>query len=178
MKLIAALLTCATLCATPVMATDYSDLPDQIEGYRELKKMPALPTVEMLDHKGTLTTMEKYKGKTVLLNFWATWCPPCIREMPALNNLAKTFEGQNFAVVAVASGRQGREEPDAFLQKRNLTAIKSYRDPKQAIMQQLGVRSLPVTLLIDPEGQIRGGVIGMTEWDTDDAIEGIQQILK
>ncbi|WP_135077208.1 TlpA family protein disulfide reductase [Terasakiella sp. SH-1] len=159
----------ALTLSTPALADSYNDLSDNIRAYRNLTNTPTAPDVEFTTQDGQTVSLADFKGKTILLNLWATWCPPCIREMPALNALAKEFKDHDFVVLAVATGRQGREKPDAFLEKRNLTDMISLHDPKQNFLRMMEINSLPVTFIIDKEGRMRGGVIGMTKWDTDKA---------
>ncbi|SCA55724.1 exported hypothetical protein [Candidatus Terasakiella magnetica] len=158
-------------------ADSFTDLKDNIRGYRNLSNTPKAPTVEFTTQDGKSVFIEDYKGKTVLLNLWATWCPPCIREMPALNELAKDFKDKDFVVLAVATGRQGREQPDAFLKKRDLTDMVSVHDKKQDFLRKMDINNLPVSFLIDKQGQMRGGVIGMTEWTTPEAKAALEKVL-
>jgi thiol-disulfide isomerase/thioredoxin len=156
---------------------DFSGLKEGIRGYRALTNTPDAPDVVFTNQHGKEFTLADFKGKIILLNFWATWCPPCIREMPALNELAKEFKDKDFIVIAIASGRQGREGADEFLQKRKLTSLQSYLDPEQNFMRLMGIDSLPVSFIIDAEGKMQGGVIGMSEWDSPEAKTVLRELL-
>lgn len=176
-RLFFSLFTLCLLFSSPVLAMDYTKLKEGIFGYRNLTNTPEAPLVEFSDKDGNKVTLDAFKGKTVLLNFWATWCPPCIREMPALNELATEFKEKDFVVVAIATGRQGREKPDTFLKKRKLNDIISYHDPDQNFMRMMNINTLPVSFMIDKEGKMQGGVIGMTEWNSPEAKTVLRELL-
>lgn len=167
------LLTSLFLFTTPAhtaeISKDFTVLKEGVRGYRNLSNAPQVPQVTFTNEAGEEITLADFKGKTVLLNLWATWCPPCIREMPALNELAKEFKDKNFIVLAIATGRQGRITADDFLKERKLTEIKSYLDPKQSFLRLMDIDTLPVSFIISPDGKMQGGVIGKTEWDTPEA---------
>lgn len=169
------LLSMPSLAAEPEL--DFSILKDGIRGYRNLSNTPDVPQVVFTNQLGETTTLSDFKGKTVLLNLWATWCPPCIREMPALNELAIEFKDKNFVVLAIATGRQGREHADDFLRKRDLNQLISFHDPKQKFMRLMNIETLPVSFIIGPKGKMRGGVIGMTEWDSPETKTVLRQLL-
>lgn len=159
-------------------AADYSILKDGIRGYRNLTNTPEAPLIEFRNKEGKLATLADYRGKTILLNFWATWCPPCVREMPALNELAAEFKSKNMVVIAIASGRQGREKPDDWLERRDLKDIISYHDRNQNFLRLFKINTLPVTFVIDENGLMQGGVIGMTEWDSPETKTVLRELLK
>jgi len=168
----------ALLLTSNAQADDYYELKNSIRGYVNLPKIQDAPQTPFTDKDGNTVTLADFKGKVVLLNLWATWCPPCIREMPGLNDVAKTFKDEDFVVLAVATGRQGREKPDDFLEKRKLTAMESYLDKGQAFLKVMKINSLPVSFIIDKEGRMRGGVKGRTEWDAPEAVEALRKLLK
>lgn len=176
-RLLFSLLAVFFFSGTSALAADYSKLKDGIRGYKNLSNTPEAPQVEFVNKAGKKVTLADFKGKTVLLNLWATWCPPCIREMPALNELAKEFKDKNFMVLAIATGRQGRENPDKFLEKRKLTNIVSYYDPDQDFLRLFNLETLPVSFIIDDKGIMQGGVIGMTEWDSPEAKTALRELL-
>ena len=154
-----------------------SEAADRLTGFSLLTDSPLVPSVKMKDEAGGETTLEAYRGKVVLLNLWATWCPPCIREMPDLNALQKDFSGRGFVVVPVASGKQGREDAAEFLRARKLDALKTYYDPRSLFLRAFDLETLPTTFLIDRNGRMRGGVLGMTDWYSDEGKALIEAVL-
>lgn len=103
-----------------------------------------------------------YEGKFVLLNFWATWCTPCLTEMPDLNQLHKQLSPANFTVLAVAMGQE-KKLIEGFVSKQNF-AFPVLADPDMKISELYGVRSLPTTYLITPDRKIIGRALGPREW--------------
>lgn len=153
---------------------DVRTAANNVRGFNLLSNTPPAPNIRMSDAQGNPATLEQFKGKVVLFNLWATWCPPCIREMPDLNQLATQYKGRGFVVVPVASGRQGEEEPSEFLRKRKLNALSTLYDPDSEFLRTFGLESLPTTFVIDREGKMRGGVVGILDWSSTEAKQLIE----
>ncbi|OEJ65348.1 hypothetical protein BEN30_14615 [Magnetovibrio blakemorei] len=154
-----------------------AEAADQLDGFSLLTDGPLIPGVVMKDEAGQNVTFEAFRGKIVVFNLWATWCPPCIAEMPDLNALQNAFSGRDFAVVPVASGKQGRETPADFLRKRKLMALTTYYDPDSKFLRTFDLDTLPTTFVLDKTGRMRGGVIGMADWQSDEAKALIEAFL-
>lgn len=118
---------------------------------------------------GQLETLEKYRGKFVLLNFWATWCPPCRYEMPMLSNLQETLGSDDFEVVTLATGFNKRQKIEQFFDEIEAYNLPQFMDIKNKIAADMGVNVLPVSVLINPEGKEIGRVLGEVQWDSADA---------
>ena len=142
---------------------------DIIEG--ELRKFvfskttKALPNLLILDADENVTEIG-YKEEILVINFWATWCAPCKKEMPSLNALAQNMKHEDFQIITVASGRNSKKAIDAFFNDYNLFNLSKYRDPKGKMAIEYGVTALPTTVVIDPTGVEIGRVIGDIDWDT------------
>jgi thiol-disulfide isomerase/thioredoxin len=125
------------------------------------------------DADGQPVTLADFRGRTVLLNLWATWCVPCRAEMPALDRLQAANGDEDFEVVAVNVDLGGRERPDIFLEEENIDALRRFYDPTMATFQSLREEALafgmPTTLLVDVEGCQIGALHGAAEWDSGDA---------
>ncbi|MEA3049149.1 MAG: hypothetical protein QOG84_985 [Sphingomonadales bacterium] len=121
------------------------------------------PQTEFLDPDGQSTSLAELEGKPVLVNLWATWCGPCVQEMPTLDKLAAA-EGGKLQVVAVSQDMGGAEKVDAFFAKRKFSTLEAYRDPKLQLMKDLGVEILPTTILFDAEGREQWRVSGPLDW--------------
>ncbi|MEO1330113.1 MAG: TlpA disulfide reductase family protein [Pseudomonadota bacterium] len=130
----------------------------------------ALPAVTLLDPDGAEIDLSAFQGEVVLMNFWATWCAPCRREMPSIDRLAGALSDQEgFRVVAVSLDRGGPEKPAAFLEEIAASRLALYRDPSFKIARDLGLLGLPVTLVIDASGQEAARLVGHAEWDAPEA---------
>lgn len=114
-------------------------------------------------------TLSSYKGKYVLLNFWATWCAPCRKEMPQISELQAELGGDNFAVVTLATGRNPPPAIEAFFAKIGVDNLPQHRDPKQAIARDMGVLGLPITVILNPEGMEIARLRGDADWSSDSA---------
>lgn len=123
------------------------------------------PAVSFFDPAGNVVGLADFHGKPVLVNLWATWCEPCLREMPSLERLQSNF-GERIAIVAVSEDRGGSKIVEPFIAKLELKSVKIYLDPKSAVGHAFEVRGLPTSLLIDREGQVLGRVEGAADWDS------------
>ena len=123
----------------------------------------ALPQAELVDMTDGAASLEAYKGKWVVLNFWATWCAPCRTEMPSLDRLQTALPG--VAVVTVAVGPNPVPAIRRFMDEAGVTKVAMLRDPQAGLARQMGVFGLPVTVLINPEGLEVARLLGGAEWD-------------
>lgn len=118
---------------------------------------------------GTKMTLAAYQGKVVVLNFWATWCAPCRKEMPALSALQDEFGGDDFAVVTIATGRNPPPAMKKFFDEIGVTNLPLHRDPKQTLARKMAILGLPITVILNAEGQEIGRLIGDADWYSDEA---------
>ena len=125
----------------------------------------SLPALAFADGEGRALSAEVWRGRVVLLNLWATWCIPCVEEMPALDRLQARLGGPEFEVVALALDRQGLAVVKPFVERLKLARLGLYLDPTGAATRTLGARGLPTTLLIDRAGRELGRVEGAADWD-------------
>jgi thiol-disulfide isomerase/thioredoxin len=127
--------------------------------------LPA-PRVPLSNGEGSQVLLSDFKGKVVLVNFWATWCAPCVREMPGIDKLQAKLGGSDFTVVAINEDRDGAARAKPFLEKLGTSHLALYVDSKMAMMRAFKVRGLPTSYLLDREGRIVGKLEGIAEWDT------------
>ncbi|WP_164659412.1 TlpA disulfide reductase family protein [Tropicibacter sp. Alg240-R139] len=113
--------------------------------------------------------LSDYQGKYVLLNFWATWCAPCRKEMPQISELQDEFGGDDFEVLTLATGRNSPSGIKKFFAENNIDNLPRHQDPKQAVAREMAILGLPITILINPEGQEIARLIGDAEWNSDSA---------
>ena len=126
-----------------------------------------VPEAVLLDAEDGEHALADYKGKWVVLNFWATWCAPCRREMPSLERLQAAMP--ELAVVPVATGRNAVEGIRRFFEEAGVKTLPILRDPQSKLAHAMGVMGLPVTVILNPEGQEVARLIGDAEWDSDSA---------
>lgn len=143
------------------------------------KKAPApLADVSFTDADGAPKTLKDFRGKTVLLNLWATWCAPCREEMPSLDRLQTELGSDTFEVVALAVDRTGVQAVKKFLDETGVKSLKLYIDTTTRSGSALKAIGMPTTILIDPEGREIGRLPGPAEWDSADAKRLVQSALR
>jgi thiol-disulfide isomerase/thioredoxin len=141
----------------------------ELAGFVKKKAPEDLPEFTFVDGTGATRTLKDFKGKTVLLNLWATWCGPCRKEMPSLDRLQKALGSDKFEVIALSLDRAGPEAAKKFLDEIKVEALRLYIDSSMKAGNALKALGMPTTILIDPEGREVGRLPGPAEWDTDEA---------
>lgn len=162
---VAAGLTAAGHAASPSQAFKMNDGPQE------------LPAIRFDGPDGSEMTLEDFQGRTILLNIWATWCPPCVKEMPTLDALQARLGSDEFEVVILSIDKSGPEVVRAFLDKLGVTELEPYIDETMLSLSALKGGGLPVTLLIDPEGREIGRLTGPAEWDSEDMISFLESAI-
>lgn len=136
---------------------------------------PAMPPPLVLkDINGVNHNLANYRGKVVLINFWASWCPPCREEMPSMQRLKHKLDGKPFAILAVASGEE-TQDSIAFLNiiKVNFDVLP---DTDAAVTKRWKVYGLPTSFLIGPDGRLLYALTGPTEWDMPETVQLIESL--
>jgi thiol-disulfide isomerase/thioredoxin len=143
-------------------------------GFEARASTPA-PSLEARDLKGVAHTLAGYRGKVVLLNFWASWCPPCLREMPSLERLRVNMTGRPLEIVALDSAETAGDVQD-YLSRMKL-GFTILLDPDGSATRRWKVFALPTSFLLDAEGRVRYVLTGPTEWDEGEALKVIESLL-
>jgi thiol-disulfide isomerase/thioredoxin len=134
-----------------------------------------LPDLTMRDAAGQERRLSEWRGRTVLLNLWATWCVPCRKEMPALDALEAKLGGPAFQVVAINIDTRDLDKPKNWLKDTGIDRLTYYADPSAKVFQELKVvgraTGMPTTLLVDPAGCEIATLAGPAEWASDDAVK-------
>jgi thiol-disulfide isomerase/thioredoxin len=134
-----------------------------------------LPDLAFEDADGKPKKLSDWRGRTVLVNLWATWCVPCRKEMPALEALQARLGGPKFEVVAVNIDTRDPEKPKTFLKDANLTRLGFFNDQKAKVFQDLKsvgrALGMPTSVLVDGAGCEIGTIAGPADWDSDDAVK-------
>ena len=138
----------------------------------------AAPAVTLTDPAGTTLAMNEIAGKPTLVNLWATWCVPCVAEMPLLDELAAEL-GDSVRVLTVSEDMQGAEKVEPFFAERNLANLTKWMDPKnELVIAYGGSASLPLTVMYDAEGKEVWRVVGGYDWSNAEARELIAEASK
>lgn len=142
---------------------------------REQPPAPVLTGLTIETADGRKLSEKAFRGRFVLLNVWATWCPPCIKEMPSLDRLQAMKGDSGFEVVALSIDRQGLEVVQPFFQRTGLTRLAIYLDREARSMPALKITGLPTTVLIDPAGREIARWPGAREWDQPATVAEIEE---
>jgi thiol-disulfide isomerase/thioredoxin len=153
----------------PPVLHDQSLLVGEMADFVYAASPRTAPTEPFL-HDGRDMTLAAFRGRAILVNFWATWCAPCLKELPSLDALEAELGGGDFAVVAVAADPKGPEAAGEFLKKLNLKRLKLYADPTLSLAIATGGSAvLPVSILYDAKGREIGRYVGEADWTSEDA---------
>lgn len=172
--LVGAIVAAATFAVYMLAGLNDDGVPSKlgsIENFIPAREIKPAPLLTFLDEEGTKLTLEKFRGKIVVLNLWATWCTPCVAEMPMLDRLQQQLEGVGVVVVALSIDRGGPEVVREFFDEHEITHLGVYVDPTMRAQQDLSAIGLPTTIIIDREGNDRGRIVGPAEWDDAEAAD-------
>ncbi|WP_172298882.1 TlpA disulfide reductase family protein [Pseudoruegeria sp. HB172150] len=177
----AVLYTCLGLTANAAGAADISALEEMREG--DMRKLvfaeaEALPEVGFVDEADSPVDFGQFEGKYLLVNFWATWCAPCRLEMPSLAALQEKFGGDDFQVVTIATGRNPVPAMKRFFEEVGVENLPLYRDPKQQLARQMAVLALPISIVVDPEGNEIARLRGDADWASEEAFKLFEAMLE
>ena len=148
-----------------------------VQNFTPLPEPVPMPQIAFETESGDAKTMADLQGGLVVVNFWATFCGPCLRELPSLEALASEFADDGVTVALLSHDHEGWEQINTFLARLNIETPQSYLDVAKKLGNELGVSSLPVTAIVNAEGDIVGAVTGPAEWDTPEAFALIRHYL-
>jgi len=135
------------------------------------------PNFKLRDLAGNVMSLSQLRGKVVLLNFWATWCGPCRVEMPAMEQLYRTFPRGEFEILAVSTDPQGVAVTRPF-QKRMGFTFPILHDSEYRVGLTYGARTIPITFMVDRQGIVRQKIFGARDWDSPEARDLIFALMK
>ncbi len=135
-----------------------------------------MPQAAFTDVDGKPASLADFKGRPAVVNLWATWCQPCLKEMPSLLRLHARFDGK-LVVAAVSEDHAGAKVVVPFVADKGLQKLSIYLDPQGALGHELKVRGLPTSIVIDAAGRVVGRVEGGAEWDSADMLAVLQPLI-
>jgi len=151
--------------------------PGRLGNFQATQPANPLPEVEFFDAKDTLHTLAEYRSHGVVLNFWATWCAPCVREMLALERASAALSGSGIDVITLSEDRGGAKVITPFFERLGLRNLPVFVDLRGKVLRALKINGLPTTLLIDARGLEVGRVVGVAEWDSSDVLEFLHRCI-
>lgn len=166
-----------TLPAGPVQAAGDPPLKGEMRDFVLAKPPKPAPALSFTGMDGKELTLADFKGKLAVINLWATWCAPCIKEMPSLDRMNARLAPQGLALLAISQDRGGAKTVAPFIEKLGLKSLPVYLDPTGGVQRALGVRGLPTTIVFDGAGRELGRFEGDANWDGPDARELLTHFL-
>ncbi len=151
------------------------------QGYVKVIRHPqpaALPKLIITSSNGVSTDPSIWRGRVVVLNIWATWCGPCVQELPSLDRLQKVLEADNVLVVALAQDRAPQKIVPGFLQKLKVVNLQSFYDPNGKAVELLRIPVLPTTLILDKDGKEVARIIGALDWSSEENVRRVRGLIK
>jgi thiol-disulfide isomerase/thioredoxin len=173
-----AALTVGTLTAALMLRKPGANAADALPHLKLVDPPVAPPPINFLDAEGNRHALKEYLGSGVVLNFWATWCAPCIAELPSLSVLARTLAGQRIVVLPLSSDHGGAAAVRQFYQAHDIKGLPVLLDPQGDAMRAMGISGIPVTFIIDRKGLQRASAAGGEDWGTDGAITRVRDLIE
>ena len=154
-----------------------SFLKEELEDFELSKEKQNISDLKFKDDEGKEISFSDFQDKILLLNFWATWCAPCIKEMPSLDRLKKKIN-KNFDVIAISVDRDGVKKVKDFFNEYKITNLEKYFDIKNSLAKEMNLIGLPTSFFINKKGDLIGYFQGDLEWDNNTVIEFINYLIK
>ena len=136
-----------------------------LSGYLPVEGAKPVSSAAFIDGTGNSRTVEEWQGRPLLMNFWATWCPPCVKELPSLSRLKSQLKSAGVDVVAINVDKDDATEVSEFLSSVDARNLEPFRDPGRSMMKSARIASLPTTLLINADGHEVAAVLQDAKWD-------------
>ena len=135
------------------------------------------PDIGFAAADGTQHHLSEFRGHGMVINLWATWCAPCVEEMPALSALSKALAPDDIAVLPLSSDHGGAKVVESFYQQHGIADLPVLLDPGSAAAHAFGVRGIPTSLIIDKQGRERARLEGSADWSTPNAIASVRKLV-
>ncbi len=178
------LLVLSSLFMNAVMA--YPGMQKKVEGAAQssidlinvLPETYPIDVVPFSDANGNAVDFSQYRGKVIMVNMWATWCPPCVRELPAIKRLSSKFDKEQFEVLPISIDFDGKAQVEPFLKELGMEGFTSFYDKKQNLRQVFPLDTIPATFILNKEGHLIAFVRTFVDWDDEKAVELIQSFIE
>ncbi len=168
-------MTYLTLLASNAYAqSSYKD--NELINLKIHKNAIKLPNIEFIDQSGNKISNLNFLGQVSVINLWATWCPPCVKELPSIDRLAKIVSKDQIKIYAVSQDRAGNKIVPAYFQKLNLKNLTIFLDNQASLMAAFRTPVLPTTIIIDKKGMEIARLVGEINWDSPEVISYLKSI--
>lgn len=167
----------SSVMAYPGMEKKAEGKASSIDLVNVLPQTYPIEVVPFSNAKGEPVDFSQYKGKVIMVNMWATWCPPCVRELPAIKRLSSKFDNSQFEILPISIDFEGKKKVEPFLKELGMEGFTSYYDEKQSLAQVFPLDTIPATFILNKEGELIAFVRTFVDWDDKKAIELIQSFI-
>jgi len=167
-----------TLAAVLALRKPSANAAAALPDFKPIDPPVTPPPISFVDAEGDSHTLKEYLGSGVVLNLWATWCAPCVAELPSLAVLGDKLAAQRIIVLPLSSDRGGAAAVRQFYQAHNIKNLPILLDPQGNAMRALGVSGIPTTFIIDRKGLERASAAGGEDWGSDAAITRVRQLVQ
>ena len=151
-------------------------LKEELEDFELSKEKHNISSLKFKDEQEKEISFSDFKGKILLVNFWATWCAPCIKEMPSLDRLKSKVDG-NFDVVAISIDRDGKKKVIDFFNENKITNLEKFFDIKNSLAKEMNLIGIPTSFFVNKKGDLIGHYQGDMEWDNDNIIKFVNYLM-
>ena len=151
-------------------------LKEELEDFELSKEKHNISSLKFKDEQEKEISFSDFKGKILLVNFWATWCAPCIKEMPSLDRLKSKVDG-NFDVVAISVDRDGEKKVIDFFNENKITNLEKFFDIKNSLAKEMNLIGIPTSFFVNKKGDLIGHYQGDMEWDNDNIIKFVNYLM-
>jgi len=134
------------------------------------------PSFTLPDLSGKNVSLAEHRGKVVLVNFWATWCPPCREEIPSMVRLNTIMAGKPFQMLCISINEEGKKEVDSFLSTQKIT-LPVLLDPANQVARLYGITGVPETFIVDPKGVVVKHVVGGLDWSSKEVVDFLNSLM-
>ncbi len=154
------------------------EVQSRVELINVLPKPFPIESVNFQDADGKAIDFDQYKGKVVMINMWATWCPPCVRELPALERFKTKFDQDKFVMLPISIDQDGKQKVQPFLKSLDMGSFETYYDQKQALGAIFPLDTIPATFILNKQGELIAFVRTFVDWDDPEAVQLINRFLE
>ena len=149
---------------------------DKSPGKKIISNSDQAPDFHLQTQEGRVVSLSDFRGKVVMVHFWATWCPPCVEEIPTLDNLYRALSGRDFELLAICVDEGGAAAVAPFIRKNKLN-LPVFFDPERSIAGLYGTYKFPETYIVDRQGVVRLKVIGPRDWSDPANVHILKRIM-